>query len=318
MLCMVACAFAVLVSSQQTTTEKPAEMMDAAALADSLIAYAKTFIGTPYKYGSNGPHTFDCSGFTSYVYRRFGYKLNRTSGGQGTDGRAVGPNFKQLQKGDILLFSRSKNNHETIGHAGIFIALDDTAGTSFSFIHASSRGVTISHYTEGYYRQRYMFARRILPDFEDVQLLSDSARYLFGEYGYIHPDTLSLSAGDRRVVLFANGSWAYLDSLGILLRPDSTTKKMVLNTDGTWGTLEQVRVPAPAVQTAPVGQSTTTTTTTRPVATAQPAPTYYKVKQGDTLSKIASRYGTSVKALCRLNGIRETTVLKIGQKLRVK
>lgn len=45
---------------------------------------------------------------------------------------------------------------------------------------------------------------------------------------------------------------------------------------------------------------------------------YHKVKQGDTLSGIAKKYGTSVKALCRLNNIKETKVLQIGMKLRVR
>lgn len=45
---------------------------------------------------------------------------------------------------------------------------------------------------------------------------------------------------------------------------------------------------------------------------------YYKVRSGDTLGKIASRNGTTVKKLCKLNGIKETKVLQIGQKIRVR
>lgn len=45
---------------------------------------------------------------------------------------------------------------------------------------------------------------------------------------------------------------------------------------------------------------------------------YHKVKSGDNLSKIAKKYGTTVKAICKLNKIKETKVLQIGQKLRVK
>lgn len=44
---------------------------------------------------------------------------------------------------------------------------------------------------------------------------------------------------------------------------------------------------------------------------------YYTVKSGDTLSGIASRYGTSVKKLCTLNGISQNKTLQIGQKLRI-
>lgn len=45
---------------------------------------------------------------------------------------------------------------------------------------------------------------------------------------------------------------------------------------------------------------------------------YYKVRQGDTLSKIAKRNGTTIKKLCQLNGIKETTVLQVGRRLRVR
>ena len=43
---------------------------------------------------------------------------------------------------------------------------------------------------------------------------------------------------------------------------------------------------------------------------------YHRVKSGDTLGKIARIYGTSVSELCRLNGIKPTTMLRIGQSLR--
>lgn len=45
---------------------------------------------------------------------------------------------------------------------------------------------------------------------------------------------------------------------------------------------------------------------------------WYKVKSGDTLSGIAKKYHTSVKKLCQLNKIKETSLLQIGQKLRVR
>lgn len=58
-------------------------------------------------------------------------------------------------------------------------------------------------------------------------------------------------------------------------------------------------------------------------AASKPKPTvndaiYYKVKSGDNLSKIAAKYGTTVGAICRLNGIKSSTPIRIGQRLRVK
>jgi murein DD-endopeptidase MepM/ murein hydrolase activator NlpD len=43
----------------------------------------------------------------------------------------------------------------------------------------------------------------------------------------------------------------------------------------------------------------------------------YTVRKGDTLGKIAKRHGTSVKALCRMNGLKSTSVLRPGRRLRV-
>ena len=50
----------------------------------------------------------------------------------------------------------------------------------------------------------------------------------------------------------------------------------------------------------------------------QAAMKYHKVRQGDTLSGIAKKYGTTVKRLCQLNNIKETKILQIGMKIRVR
>ena len=65
-------------------------------------------------------------------------------------------------------------------------------------------------------------------------------------------------------------------------------------------------------------------TVTKPAAPQQPAAKpastakYHTVKQGDTLYAIAKKYHTSVDKICKLNKIKETTILQIGRKLRVK
>ena len=45
---------------------------------------------------------------------------------------------------------------------------------------------------------------------------------------------------------------------------------------------------------------------------------YHTVRSGDTLGALARRYGTSVSTLCRLNGIKSTSIIRIGQRLRVR
>ena len=53
---------------------------------DSIIEYAKQYIGLKYRYGSTNPTGFDCSGFVGHVFSHFGYKLGRSSSDQYRDG----------------------------------------------------------------------------------------------------------------------------------------------------------------------------------------------------------------------------------------
>lgn len=78
------------------------------------IATAKSLIGRPYSYGATGPNAFDCSGFTSYVWRKAGLYIPRTSGSQFVGLPRVP--IKSLQAGDIL-YSRWDGG----GHVGLYI-----------------------------------------------------------------------------------------------------------------------------------------------------------------------------------------------------
>ena len=127
-------------------------------------------------------------------------------------------------------------------------------------------------------------------------------------------DTLDLLPEDLRIVMFGDGCWACVDSSGLLSITDSSSVTKVLNGDGTWVAL----VPREQ-QSEPVPEDTTETV--QPAAVEpqrEPEKVYHTVKSGDTLYSISRRYGTTVAALCRLNGIREESVIQIGQKLRVK
>ena len=58
-------------------------------LIADLLSEANKHIGKPYRHGMKGPSAFDCSGFTSYVYKQFGYTISPASRIQYTDGVAV-------------------------------------------------------------------------------------------------------------------------------------------------------------------------------------------------------------------------------------
>lgn len=132
--------------------------------ADEIVEYARTFTGTPYKLGASGPKQFDCSSYTRYVYKHFGYELTAYSAVQLGEGRPVESYF-QLQKGDLVFFGKRAGVRQ-IGHVGIVVSVDKEKG-SFTFIHASvSRGVVEQSSSHPYFMMRYMGARRILPDEE--------------------------------------------------------------------------------------------------------------------------------------------------------
>ncbi len=134
------------------------------ALSDQVIAYARTFLGTPYKLGASGPSKFDCSSYTSYVFRHFGYEITPYSQAQFREGREVASYF-ELQKGDLVFFGK-RAGVRTIGHVGIVVSVDQEKG-SFTFIHASvSGGVVEQTSSHPYFMMRYIGARRILPDEE--------------------------------------------------------------------------------------------------------------------------------------------------------
>jgi len=115
--------------------------------SNAIVAYASNFLGTPYAWGANGPNTFDCSGFTKYVYAHFGVTLPRTTFTQINVGSYV-PR-ENLQPGDLIFFGTSSDPH----HVGIYVGNN-------SYIHAPSTGdvVKISALT----RSDYLTARRVM------------------------------------------------------------------------------------------------------------------------------------------------------------
>ena len=142
--------------------EKPSTPTTLKELVDQLLDYARTFIGRPYVWGATGPNSFDCSGFTRYVFQEFGYNLSRSAVIQHKDARPV-ERFSELRKGDLVFFGE-RNNIRTVGHVGIVVEVDLEHGM-FWFIHASSsHGVEIQRSTLSYYMMRYIGAGRVLPD----------------------------------------------------------------------------------------------------------------------------------------------------------
>ncbi|MDE5850342.1 MAG: C40 family peptidase [Muribaculaceae bacterium] len=127
-------------------------------LLNDLLTEARSHIGKKYVWASKGPNTFDCSGFSSYVYRQFGYSLSPCSRTQFTQGEKV--DKKDLRKGDLVFF-QGRSGTGGVGHVGIVVDVDDNG--NFSFIHASiKKGVTITSGSEAYYAKRFLGGKRVI------------------------------------------------------------------------------------------------------------------------------------------------------------
>lgn len=141
-------------SEEQTTnnTEQEATSYNSSK-GEEIVAYAKKYLGCKYVYAGSGPSTFDCSGFTMYVYKHFGYSMGHSAVTQAGLGKYVSKS--NLQPGDLVIFNNSANT--SIGHVGIYVG-------GGNFIHASSGGgkVMISSLSGSYYKARYVTARRII------------------------------------------------------------------------------------------------------------------------------------------------------------
>lgn len=128
----------------------------AGSKADKLITEAKTYIGTPYKFGGTSRSGMDCSGFVLTVYKSVGIELPRTSREQSETGKPV--EKKDLSPGDLVFFSRSTN--KIVSHTGIVV---EAGSTHAKFIHAStSKGVRIDDLYGEYWSKLFLKARRVL------------------------------------------------------------------------------------------------------------------------------------------------------------
>lgn len=123
----------------------------AEASNEDLIKTALANRGARYRYGGTSRSGFDCSGFTRYIYAKYGVALPHSSRAQYSHGKPVSRN--ELEKGDLVFF---RTTRQGISHVGIYIG-------DGKFVHASnrSRGVVVDSLGSAYYSTRYVGARRV-------------------------------------------------------------------------------------------------------------------------------------------------------------
>ncbi|MCX4799595.1 C40 family peptidase [Streptomyces sp. NBC_01242] len=146
-------ALGAVTASLMLGTASPAE---AATLKQAALKVAKARKGDPYQYGAAGPHRFDCSGLTSYSYKKAGKTIPRTAQGQYNKSRHI--SWKSRQPGDLVFIGR---NSKGIYHVGIYAGFWSGKSWMWNANTGSYRGrkvvlAPISEYTAGahaYYGQ---------------------------------------------------------------------------------------------------------------------------------------------------------------------
>ncbi len=138
----------------------PAKVINTKSLsADSVMRFAETFIGVPYKYGGSKPETgFDCSGLIYYVFNSFKVSVPRVSVDYTNAGVEV--DIKDSKRGDIILFTGGDEKSGVVGHMGFIVS---NKNNRIRFLHSASGqngGVMISE-MNGYFIPRFVKVNRV-------------------------------------------------------------------------------------------------------------------------------------------------------------
>ena len=117
----------------------------------AVIATAKKYIGTPYKFGGTTPKAFDCSGYLQYVFKENGMMLPRTADEQFKLGKSA--KTAELEEGDLVFFETYEKG---ASHCGIYLG-------GGKFIHAStSKGLRIDELSGDYWNTHYYGGKHIV------------------------------------------------------------------------------------------------------------------------------------------------------------
>ncbi len=130
---------------------------------EDIYKYAIGLLGTKYSFGGTSINGIDCSSFVQHVFGLAGLKLPRTAREQARYGYFISKD--NIKPGDLLFFATYAKYPS---HVGIYIG-------NGKMIHASSKGrkVEITDINQGYYQKRFLFAKRIPDNIEDLKEVED-------------------------------------------------------------------------------------------------------------------------------------------------
>ncbi len=292
------------VSRSNTTTTTSADILN----------YGSKYLGKPYRSGGKGPQSFDCSGYTAFVFGAFGYKLGSSSAGQEREVPLI-LNRKKLQKGDLVFFEGRRKNGK-VGHVGIVSSISSNG--DFEFIHASTTsGVIVSSSKEPYYASRYLRGGRVLEEspLQHAVLPSSATPKQRAQPVTIAVATTAAPtqvghrkiAGDAISKESAQTNYSLMSGSVILVQTDST-KNQMKNEKSQNRSEEKDKKGVDQVNSEVVLREDEFTI---------PSPTArHTVKKGETLYSISKQYGCSAEQLKSMNphlGV----LLKTGEILHI-
>ncbi len=303
------------------------------SIIDSILNFSKQYIGRPYRGGGKGPNSFDCSGFTSFVFNNFGIKLGSSSGDQAEQLPAVAKN--DILPGDLVFFNGHRRGSR-VGHVGLVVSKHENG--TFDFIHsASSVGISISHSESNYYNRRYVSAGRV---FTTDSLL---ANYKFKKQEIatepkisIQPEVFEsekvVETTVKKIIPAKYHSVKSGETLSSIANKYGLTiaqlkKKNNLNSDFL-SLKQRLKIKdkqeiAVVEKLKPIIASSIKTDSVKVEKANNDAELmvekleYHTVKKGETLFSISKEFGVKVKDLIKINNLKTESIIA-GQRIQLK
>ncbi len=146
----------IAAKNTEDTAESEKEEDSPKQIKKEIIAYAKTFEGTRYKFGGTTDAGMDCSGLVCTAFQKENIALPRISRDMATKGILI--SFNDIEEGDLVFFKTSRRN--TINHVGLVV---EAKRGEVKFIHSTTRaGVIISSLDEDYWKKAFVEVRRVI------------------------------------------------------------------------------------------------------------------------------------------------------------